>query len=45
MGRTSLYGVNKSELCDEELQNGSYQEWCNLLNSNPVLVARDKVSC
>ena len=32
--------LNKLGLNDEELQKLSYQERCNLLNNNPVLVAR-----
>ena len=32
--------LNKPGLHDEELKNLSYQEWCNLLNNNPVLKAR-----
>ena len=37
------YIINKSknlDLSDKELKNVSYQELCNLLNNNPVLVAR-----
>ena len=37
------YVINKSknlDLSDKELKNSSYQELCNLLNNNPVLVAR-----
>ena len=32
--------LNNLGLSYEELENLSYQEWCNLLNKNPVLVAR-----
>ena len=32
--------LNNLGLSDEELKNLSYQERCNLLNDNPVLVAR-----
>ena len=32
--------LNNLGLSDEELKNLSYQEGCNLLNKNPVLVAR-----
>ena len=32
--------LNNLGLSDEELKNLSYQERCNLLNKNPVLVAR-----
>ena len=32
--------LNNLYLSDEELKNLSYQERCNLLNNNPVLVAR-----
>ena len=37
------YVINKSknlDLSDKELKNSSYQELYNLLNNNPVLVAR-----
>ena len=33
--------LNKLGLSDEEVRNLSYQERCNLLNNNPVLVARN----
>ena len=32
--------LNNLGLSDDELKNLGYQEWCNLLNKNPVLVAR-----
>ena len=32
--------LNNPGLSDEKLKNLSYQERCNLLNNNPVLVAR-----
>ena len=32
--------LNNLGLSEEELKNLSYQESCNLLNNNPVLVAR-----
>ena len=32
--------LNNLELIEEELKNLSYQERANLLNNNPVLVAR-----
>ena len=32
--------LNNLGLSDEELKDLSYQERCNLLNNNPVLVAR-----
>ena len=32
--------LNNLRLKDEELRNLSYQECCNMLNNNPVLVAR-----
>ena len=32
--------LNNLGLSDEELKNLSYQERCNILNNNPVLVAR-----
>ena len=31
--------LNNRDLSDEEQNNSSYQERCNLLNNNPVLVA------
>ena len=32
--------LNNLGLSDEELKNLSYQDWCHLLNKNPVLLAR-----
>ena len=32
--------LNNLDLNHEELKNLSYQEWCNLLSNNPVVVAR-----
>ena len=32
--------LNKFGLSNEELKNLSYQERCNLLNNNPVLMTR-----
>ena len=32
--------LNKLSLSDKKLKKLRYQEWCNLLNNNPVLVAR-----
>ena len=32
--------LNNLDINDEELKNLSYQEWCNLLSNNPVVVAR-----
>ena len=43
MRRTSIYIIiklNSLGLSGKELKNLSYQEWCNLLNNNPVLVKR-----
>ena len=33
--------LNNLGLCEEELENSSYQERCNLLNNNPVFVTRN----
>ena len=32
--------LNNLDINDKELKNLSYQEWCNLLSNNPVVVAR-----